>query len=219
MNGWPLGGVGSRSAAWEQHDRHCDISGGSALLRQAVEQIVARIGLRPALGDTVDQWAAAEGSSVLVILDEIDAHVKRCLRGPRSWRAVALVEGLNADLAAMLLAHGCDGIADLGATTEEIEAVVVSAMRGKCLIDSHVARGLVGYRPAPGELPISMEEAEWLRRLGDGVTVATLADEIGYSERQMFRMLYGTYARLGVKTRSQALVAAVSAGLLDAPRC
>jgi DNA-binding CsgD family transcriptional regulator len=69
----------------------------------------------------------------------------------------------------------------------------------------------VGARP---RLAISDREIEWLRTLAAGSTVARLAEGVGYSERAMFRLLRDLYQRLGVKSRTEALMLAQQQGWL-----
>ncbi|MEU8240768.1 DNA-binding response regulator [Actinoplanes missouriensis] len=62
-------------------------------------------------------------------------------------------------------------------------------------------------RPPPDQIA-------WLRRLAGGSTVAALAGDVGYSERAMFRLLQGLYERIGVRTRTEALMRAHDRGWL-----
>jgi DNA-binding NarL/FixJ family response regulator len=62
---------------------------------------------------------------------------------------------------------------------------------------------------------VAADEADWLRALADGATVAALAEQIGYSERETFRMLGELYAKLGVKNRTEAIIWATRHGVLD----
>ena len=62
---------------------------------------------------------------------------------------------------------------------------------------------------------ITGDEAEWLRALADGATVAALAERIGYSERETFRMLGELYAKVGVRNRTEAIIWATRHGVLD----
>ena len=61
---------------------------------------------------------------------------------------------------------------------------------------------------------LSARDVAWLRALADGVTVASLARASGYSQREMYRLLSALYARLGVDSRTEALLRADRAGLL-----
>ena len=59
----------------------------------------------------------------------------------------------------------------------------------------------------------SVQTTSKSRRAG-GSTVAALANQAGYSERAMFRLLHGLYQRLGVRTRTEALIRAHERGWL-----
>lgn len=61
---------------------------------------------------------------------------------------------------------------------------------------------------------LSAERLSWLRALAAGSTVARLADEAGYSERAMFRLLSALYRDMGVDGRVQALMRARDEGWL-----
>ena len=49
------------------------------------------------------------------------------------------------------------------------------------------------------------------------MTVAGLARRFSHSEREMYRLLSATYQRLGVQSRTEALLAAQRHGLFDQP--
>jgi DNA-binding CsgD family transcriptional regulator len=61
------------------------------------------------------------------------------------------------------------------------------------------------------------EEQSWLRSMAGGMTVADLAESVGYSERAMFRLLRDLYRRIGVKNRTEALIWASRNSLLSDP--
>lgn len=62
---------------------------------------------------------------------------------------------------------------------------------------------------------VTDQEIDWLRILASGVTIGRLADTVGYSERNMQRLLAATYRKLDVSTRTEALLEATRRGLLD----
>lgn len=76
-----------------------------------------------------------------------------------------------------------------------------------------VVNALIGSE-APHPPVVTDEEHAILRLLASGFSVAQIADEIGHSERVMFRRLHELYLHLGVRSRSEALVVAERAGLL-----
>lgn len=63
--------------------------------------------------------------------------------------------------------------------------------------------------------PLDLQEVQWLRRLAAGQSIAYIAAQAGYSEREMFRRLASVYRSMGVRNRSQAIAQAARWGLLD----
>lgn len=128
---------------------------------------------------------------------------------------VALVPDPTKDGYWHALRHGAASAVDWSADPDVIIAAVVQAARGLTLLPREVI-GSLSARTGTAHGPIiEPEEVEWLGALAHGATVVALADEIGYSERAMFRKLHDLYVRLGVKSRSEALVEAERLGVLD----
>jgi DNA-binding NarL/FixJ family response regulator len=93
--------------------------------------------------------------------------------------------------------------------------VVRAAQDGHSRIPIGVLRSLVaGSSGDQTRRPISDSEVRWLRELASGTTVARLAEKVGYSERMMFRLLAELYTRLGVDSRTKALMRARDEGWL-----
>lgn len=110
---------------------------------------------------------------------------------------------------------GALGVLHAGADLDLAVEVVRSAADGRVVVPERVARAL--SRPAHTEVAPRLEprEREWLRQLGEGCTVASLARSAAYSEREVYRLLSRTYHRLGASNRTDALLRAERWGLLD----
>jgi DNA-binding CsgD family transcriptional regulator len=76
-----------------------------------------------------------------------------------------------------------------------------------------LARGCLG--PVALDGSISDGDADWLRALARGDTVAELASAAAFSEREMYRQLGALYERLGAANRAQAIVRAAQLGLIS----
>lgn len=59
-------------------------------------------------------------------------------------------------------------------------------------------------------------EAQWLRHLKTGMTIAKLAEIVGYSERSLYRLLHDMYGRMQVSNRTEAIAKAARLGIIDA---
>jgi DNA-binding NarL/FixJ family response regulator len=128
---------------------------------------------------------------------------------------VALLEDATVTGYRRALRLGLAGTVSREAPTEQIVAVVSAALTGTTLLPCPIARQLAERCGIEEPLPISENEAGWLRAMADGATIATLAQAARYSERQMHRMVANLYKRIGAANRQQALVFAARYGILD----
>jgi len=111
--------------------------------------------------------------------------------------------------------HGAASATAWDADPAEIVAALTHAIEGWSRLPVATAAALAAewpgaHTPRPD---ITDEEIGWLADLAAGETVARIADEIGYSERAMFRRLHEVYERLGVSGRTEAIVAVERLGL------
>jgi|1186.fasta_scaffold43596_2 DNA-binding NarL/FixJ family response regulator len=127
---------------------------------------------------------------------------------------VHVVDDATAEVCAEALRVGATGVIALDAELNQVIGVVRAAAGGQTLLPRQVARSLCRSQvgPVPQLLP---RERDWLRHLADCGTVAGLARTVGYSEREMYRLLGGVYARLGASNRTEALLLAERWGLLE----
>ena len=71
------------------------------------------------------------------------------------------------------------------------------------------------HMEAPAPEVLDDREVELLKRLADGVAIADLAAEMGYSERSIYRELASLWKKLGVPGRKEGVRRAASVSLLD----
>ncbi len=121
-----------------------------------------------------------------------------------------------AEYAAVIKAGGMaalgedEPVATLIATLEHVAAGRASAP--PAIMQALALRVAAGF----GEpLQIDEVDAARIRALAAGSTVAQLAAESAFSEREMFRLLNELYTRIGVSNRTEAIVWASRHGLLD----
>ena len=115
------------------------------------------------------------------------------------------------------------------AEPELIVKVLRVALEGYSLLPLPVTRALMtatmtatttatmmATGPSSREVPaLTSQDLKRLQLLAEGGTVVDLARQVGYSEREMFRLLHDLYHRMGVDNRSEALVRAAQWGLLQ----
>ena len=187
-----------------------------------------RRGLCAALGEAgftphdahgLEDLAAPAGRSAVLATLVLPDDTPRLAR----WRAtnpglviVAMLQQPVVTSYQQALEAGADAAVAWDATPETVVKVLQAALDDHVLLPVAVARALAAPREIRPELPtVSAWEARWLRMMASGMTVAELAREASYSEREMFRLLNRLYQRMGVRHRSEALVKAAQAGLLD----
>src|SRR5258707_106441 len=84
------------------------------------------------------------------------------------------------------------------ASPEVLRRAVAAAIDGQAVLPVSVVAGLAAGAGLPAGSVPSDDKLAWLRALAAGVTVAQLAEQVGYSERAMFRLLKSLYRDLGV---------------------
>jgi DNA-binding NarL/FixJ family response regulator len=116
--------------------------------------------------------------------------------------------------------HSSSGAGTVGVLARDASPITArdtirAAIAGFSLLPVDILRSFAkGFAHEETTRPLSDDEIGWLRQLADGVTVARLAEHVGYSERMMFRLLSDLYGRLGVDNRTKALMRARDEGWL-----
>jgi DNA-binding NarL/FixJ family response regulator len=206
-----------------------------ALLLVAVK--VAVIDPLPLFRDGAVAALTAAGHAVQTPVDVVawvrqvrDAVVVLTVRAEADWAVLA--EVCKADSMATLLVAlleddstaagvravrvGARSVLTRQASAEVLRRTVSATIEGQAVLPAPVAAALVvgiGI-DATSALVLSAERLSWLRALAAGSTVAQLADQAGYSERAMFRLLRSLYRDMGVGGRVEALMRAQEQGWL-----
>ncbi|MGH2669450.1 MAG: hypothetical protein ACRDH5_10135 [bacterium] len=170
-----------------------------------------------------EEWAAQGGRRAVVLtanLPEDAGVIERLKLANPELSIVVLLRDAGVAGYREALVAGVSGAVpwdEHPATVIEVLRAVAVLDGGYCLLPTCVAQTLAttNHRLSLESPAISDREMKWLRMLADGATVAELALDANYSEREMFRLLHMLYERLGARTRAAALVRAARAGLLD----
>jgi len=169
--------------------------------------------------DATDSWAARDGDRALILtLDPPhDAGLIARLKDLNpELRVLALVKGPSLTAFTDALREGATAAATWHETPEKVIEVLLGVLQDYCVLPAEVVRALVATNGAPVDVPqVTAVEIRWLQSLADGVTVAELAKQASYSEREMFRLLQRLYRRMGTRTRVAAIVKAARTGLLN----
>jgi DNA-binding NarL/FixJ family response regulator len=106
------------------------------------------------------------------------------------------------------ISTGAAGAIPRTASKVTLRAVFQAAVEDSTLLPTDVVRALAGRGAEKTAEHPSTREIGWLRDLANGVSVARIAEDAGYSERMMFRLLRDLYTRLGTRNRTEALMLA-----------
>lgn len=130
---------------------------------------------------------------------------------------VTVFEEISVDEYAAAIKAGATAAMGEDEPADVFVVTVQAALRGLAVVPSAVVQAMavrVPDRPDPS-VWTTPAEAGWLIELAAGKTVAEVAGGAGYSEREMFRLLQTLYARIGVTSRTEAIIWATRHGLLD----
>jgi DNA-binding NarL/FixJ family response regulator len=129
---------------------------------------------------------------------------------------IAMLADESAAVGAKAVRAGARSVLPRSTSAAVLTRTVEATAEGQAVLPADVVAALVaGVASADrGESVLTDEQRVWLRYLADGMTVARLAEQVGYSERAMFRLLQTLYRRLGARTRIQAIVRAQELGWL-----
>ncbi len=188
-----------------------------AAVRRGIEHAVRARGHSFAqCSEPLDWSAGAETASRLLVIAVVSPTDLSLVNSvARSCAVVALVED-SVTAFRSALAAGALGAVERGAEPERIAAVVDAALDGDCLLRGWVAVELSRTSASMiDHVDMREDEAQWITSLAGGMTVAALAADVGYSEREMFRLLHSLYVRMGAKNRTEALMLATKWGVVD----
>lgn len=167
--------------------------------------------------DDLRAWVQEDGRRGVVVSVEHDGRGLRhigALRAQRSDLAiVALLAERNACQPA--LQAGANSALEQHASLDLVVEAVLHALEGRTVLPTPMARDLVVGPAEPPTVELSPDERQWLRALAAGSTVAEIAEDAAYSNREMHRLLRGIYDRLGAENRSQALISVARQGIVD----
>jgi len=159
--------------------------------------------------------AVLDADAVVVAVrtpEEHDALAGLCAVGCAP--AVVVLAGPSLADYLSTLARGAVGVVAEDEPLHELVSVVAAACHGRSRLPAAVTRALSERAaPASDSPQLAPRDLQWLRSLAANQTVAQLAREESYSEREMHRRLTGLYERIGARSRIEAVVLAARWGL------
>jgi DNA-binding NarL/FixJ family response regulator len=113
------------------------------------------------------------------------------------------------------LIAGASGSVSRDAGVREIALALEAAVRHRTIIPTDFAHRMAAQVRSESPTPLNVAELAWLQSLAHSATVADLGQSAGYSEREMYRRLKAIYRKIGVRSRTEALLKASRLGWIN----
>jgi DNA-binding NarL/FixJ family response regulator len=189
------------------------------MYQQGVAAVLSAAGHTVETPADVLEWVR-RGQQAVVLLTlecEQDWELLEHLRDPAATHVViAVIEEESVVQGVRAVRAGAQSVLLRRVTVGALRRTVEATIDGQAVMPAAVAAALGPGAPDAAQRFPSPEQRSWLRQLADGSTVAQLAGQVGYSEREMFRLLQSLYKKMGVRTRIQAIIRAQDQGWLRA---
>lgn len=194
------------------------IAGGKPTWQRGMEAMIGDLDYQPVLFPDLASWKPGRGGRAVIafVPDEeaIDSLVDFSDEHPHI-PVVAVLPGLDLGSLAAVMRAGAAGAVDDSDSLSELSDAISSALAGRVSVPVAIMRAMAQRIPPEVDALVDETEADWLRALAAGETVAALAERIGYSERETYRLLGALYQKIGVTNRTEAIIWATRHGALD----
>ena len=121
----------------------------------------------------------------------------------------------DVDYAQAALAAGANGYLLKTAHAADVVAAIHSVAQGEVVLHPRIARKLLGHRPRDDAHLLSQREMQVLHHAARGTRNREIAEALRVSTRTVEGHLTSIFNKLGVSSRTEAIVHAASRGLLD----
>lgn len=118
--------------------------------------------------------------------------------------------------ATQALANGAHGVLLRGTSAKRIHAAIRAAADGLFVVDEEFAEAILTHARGDAELiePLTTRESEVVQLLAAGLTNKEIAQRLGISDHTVKFHLNGIMGKLGVETRTEAVVHAARLGIV-----
>lgn len=168
--------------------------------------------------DPVD-WAANNPQEILLIRVAVSAGfnvIADVRENAEDLVVVTVLDDFSSEAVANSLRAGATGSVALDSPPEDvIRAIEAGQTRSVVLPTSWARIAFNAAGKAASGHDLSEADMRCLQALARDETVASLARELGYSEREMYRRLNHLYTKMGARSRTAAILNAARSGLLD----
>ncbi|MFG2014677.1 hypothetical protein [Actinomadura geliboluensis] len=183
------------------------------MFRQGVATVLKEAGHAVETPADVVAWVCQRAGTLVLLTVAMEPDwelLGRLCVSTEAIPVIALLDDVTAGPRAVRI--GARSVLPRDVTDVILQRTVAATIEGQAVMPAAVATALAA--PSAAVATPSVEQLAWLQRLATGWTVGQLADEAGYSERAMFRLLQALYKQMGVETRLQAIMHAKEVGWL-----
>jgi DNA-binding NarL/FixJ family response regulator len=187
----------------------------SPIFRHGLAATLREHGYRVEFPEELSTWRPKTRPAVALI----------SLRCQEDWLALSSMEGtvpvigivpyVSPEAYGRALEAGASTIIGEDVSLAELVDVVHAALSNRTLVSIDILQAFATSSAGTAPALLAPHETEWLRALARGTTVASVAHEACYSEREMYRVLGRLYRRIGAANRAEAIALAARRGLLD----
>lgn len=187
-------------------------------LTRGLTAMLAGTSFDPEEPDDPVAWMAAAGHRVVLMAVTRARDVAQVVdlkQGDKNIVVLALLPEISHGVVRDAVQAGASSVAGWDTSSEQLLALLTAGLESRSIVPTPVLQELATTNNGanPGEL--DPEQLEWLRSLATGMTVSQLAENINYSEREVYRLLRSLYERLGVCNRTEALIWAAQHGIVE----
>jgi DNA-binding NarL/FixJ family response regulator len=188
------------------------------IYRRGIMTALAGAGLSSEEPSDLLEWSSEQQHRVAFVTVQSKQELALLTRLKGSWPDLILIAVLaeeNVEMHIKAVEAGATAAVGRTATPEDVLEVFNAAVRGVSMLPAEAVRALAAPKAAHDQAKqLTPREIEWLRALSQGKTVAQLAENVGYSERAMYRLLRDMYHRMHAANRTEAVLKASRAGWL-----
>ncbi len=152
----------------------------------------------------------------LPLLNGIEA-TRRIMASPRPPKVLILSAFDDADYVAAAIESGASGYLLKSASASEVVAAIRAVASGQIVLHPDVARHIFGKRTASSDssVELSPREVEVLRLAARGGRTRDMAETLSVSVRTIESSFTSIFNKLGVSSRTEAIVYAAARGWID----
>jgi DNA-binding NarL/FixJ family response regulator len=193
------------------------IHGHNGTAQRLIDALEA-VDIHAEMTEELDSIVSSGGRAVIMSIDSDEALEAVIDLRDSSWDMVVITLTPDDSEGAYrkALKAGANAAAPKDAPIEDIVDVIRSALGGRSVLPSGVARRLALEAPdIPDAHAPSLEEIGWVQAMAEGRTLADIAEGSGMAKGELTKRLNALYELIDADNRTEAIIKFARWGLLD----